>query len=219
MTRTNAEISRVRPKNNFGMPFASILFQGGVDLYSKLIAVIQRNPIIAAVNNLEMLEPAIASPCKLIFLLTSNIINIKDIVDKCKKSDKYILVHLDLVDGLSRDEYAMKYISEYIKPDGIITTRSNLVRIAKDNGIFAIQRLFILDSMSLDTGIKSIHSTKPEAIEILPGIMPKAIKRIHAETQIPLIAGGLIIDKEDAIASLGAGAIGISTSNKSVWYM
>lgn len=188
-------------------------------MYSKFLTIIQKNPIIAAVNNIEKIDFAIVSPCKIIFLLTGNIINIKDIVEKCKKNNKYILVHLDLVEGLSKDEYSLKYISEYIKPDGIITTRGNLVRIAKENSIFAIQRLFILDSMSLDTGIKSIHSTKPEAIEILPGIMPKAIKRIHAETQIPLIAGGLIADKEDAIASLNAGAIGISTSNKSVWYM
>ena len=201
------------------MLFANILFQEGVSLYSKFITIIQKNPIIAAVNNLEKLDLAIASPCKLIFLLTGNIINIKDIVEKCKKNDKYILVHLDLVEGLSKNEYALKYISEYIKPDGIITTRGNLIRSAKENNIFAIQRLFILDSMSLDTGIKSIHSTRPEAIEILPGIMPKAIKRIHGETQIPLIAGGLIIDKEDAIASLNAGAMGISTSNKAVWYM
>ena len=185
----------------------------------RYIAMIQKNPIIAAVNDLDKLDMAIASPCKFIFLLTGNIINIKDIVEKCKKGGKFIMVHLDLVDGLSRDEYALKYISEYIKPDGIITTRSNLIRTARENNIFAIQRLFILDSMSLDTGIKSIHSTRPEAIEILPGIMPKAIRRIHSETQIPLIAGGLIIDKEDAIASLNAGAVGISSSDRAVWYM
>lgn len=186
---------------------------------ARYIAMIQKNPIIAAVNDLDKLEAAIASPCKIIFLLTGNIINIKDIVEKCKRGGKCIMVHLDLVDGLSRDEYALKYISEYIKPDGIITTRSNLIRTARENNIFAVQRLFILDSMSLDTGIKSIHSTRPEAIEILPGIMPKAIRRIHSETQIPLIAGGLIIDKEDAIASLNAGAVGISSSNRAVWYM
>lgn len=188
-------------------------------MHSKFIDIIQKNPIIAAVNNLEKLDPAVASPCKMIFLLTGNIINIKNIVEKCRENNKYILVHLDLMEGFSKDECALKYISEYIKPDGIITTRGNLIRSSKENNIFAIQRLFILDSMSLDRGIKSIHSTKPDAIEILPGIMPKVLKQIYAETQIPLIAGGLIIDKEDAIASLSAGAVGISTSNKDVWYM
>lgn len=188
-------------------------------MHNKYIDIIQKNPIIAAVNNLNKLDLAVSSPCKMIFLLTGNIINIKDIVEKCRKNNKYILVHLDLMEGFSKDECALRYIIEYIKPDGIITTRGNLIRSSKENNIFAIQRLFILDSMSLDRGIKSIHSTKPDAIEILPGIMPKAIKRICAESQIPLIAGGLIIDKEDAIASLSAGAVGISTSNKAIWYM
>lgn len=188
-------------------------------MYSKFLAIVEENPIIAAVNNLDKLDMALVSPCKIVFLLTGSIMNVKDIVDKCKRYDKCILIHLDLLDGLSKDACALKYISEYIKPDGIITTKGNLIRIAKENSIFAIQRLFILDSMSLDTGIKSIHSTRPEAIEILPGILPKAIKQIHSETQIPLIAGGLIVDKEDAVASLNAGARGISTSNNAVWYM
>lgn len=154
----------------------------------------------------------------MIFLLSGSIFNLKDIVLKCRKNNKYILVHLDLMEGLSKDECALKYIGEYIKPDGIITTRGSLIKIAKENNIFAIQRLFILDSMSLDTGIKSIRSTRPKAIEILPGIIPKAIKRICAETEIPLIAGGLIVDKEDAAAGLDAGAVGISTSSRDLWY-
>lgn len=192
---------------------------GGIKLYRRFLSLVKKHPIIAAVNNLEKLDMALSSPCKVIFLLTGNIMNIKGVVDKCRSNDKCTLVHLDLIEGLSKEEWALKYINEYVKPDGIITTRSNLVRICKEDNIFAIQRMFMLDSMSLYTGIKSIHSTKPEAIEILPGIMPKVIKQIHTETQIPLIAGGLIIDKEDAMASLNAGAMGISTSNKAVWFM
>lgn len=188
-------------------------------MYGKFLSLVKKNPIIAAVNNLDKLDIAVVSPCQIIFLLTGSIMNVKDIVNKCKKHDKCILIHLDLLEGMSKDACALKYISEYIKPDGIITTKGNLIRIARENNIFAIQRLFILDSLSLETGIKSIHSTRPEAIEILPGIMPKVIRSIHGETQIPLIAGGLIADKDDAVASLNAGAIGISTSNRAVWYM
>jgi len=123
------------------------------------------------------------------------------------------------MEGLSKDAVALKYINECIKPDGIITTKSNLIKIAKDMGMFSIQRLFALDSMSLDTGIKSIHSTKPDAVEILPGIMPKIIRQIHKETRIPVVAGGLIADKEDVINILNAGAVAVSTSSKDVWYM
>ncbi len=186
---------------------------------NKFYNKIQASPIVAAVKNMDKLDLAIQSPCEIMFLLTGNIFNLKSIVNKVKESDMYIYIHIDLMEGFTKDGVALKYINENIKPDGIITTKSNLVKIAKDLNIFAIQRLFILDSLSLETGIKSIHSTKPDAIEILPGVMPKIIKNIHQETRIPMIAGGLIKDKEDVIESLRAGAMGISTTREEVWYL
>ena len=56
-------------------------------------------------------------------------------------------------------------------------------------------------------------------IEILPGVMPKVIKKICSQSRIPVIAGGLISDKEDIMAALGAGAVSISTTNQTVWFM
>ncbi|AOT70429.1 glycerol-3-phosphate responsive antiterminator [Geosporobacter ferrireducens] len=185
---------------------------------NKFYSKIQANPIVAAVKDISKLESAIRSPSEIMFLLAGNIFNLKSIVDRVKNEDMFIYIHIDLMEGFSKDAVALKYINENIKPDGIITTKSNLIKIAKDLDIFAIQRLFILDSLSLETGIKAIHATKPDAIEILPGIMPKVIKTIHQETRIPVIAGGLIKDKEDVIESLKAGAMGISTTREEVWY-
>lgn len=180
---------------------------------------IEDNPIIAAINDINKVEDAINSPCKIIFLLTGNISNIKEIVELLHKNDKYVYVHVDLIGGFSKDTTALKYIKEVINPDGIITTKVNLVKAAKDLGIFTIQRLFILDSLALVSGIESIKNMRPNAVEILPGIMPKIISEIREETRIPVIAGGLIRDKSDVINSLNAGAISISTSNGDVWHM
>lgn len=180
---------------------------------------IQENPIISAINDISKIDEAINSPCKLIFLLTGDILNIEKIVNKLRENGKLVYIHVDLIGGFARDTVALKYILNAIKPDGIITTKSNLVKVAKDLGIFTIQRLFLLDSLALDSGISSIKTIRPDAVEILPGIMPKIIKEIREETRIPVIAGGLIKDKADVINSLNAGAIGISTSNKTVWHM
>lgn len=180
---------------------------------------IEDNPIIAAINNVKQVDEVINSPCKIVFLLTGDILNIEDIVKRLKESGKLVYVHLDLIGGFSKDTIALKYISRTIKLDGIITTKSNLVKVAKELNIFTIQRLFILDSLALVSGINSIKTIRPDAVEILPGIMPKIIEEIRIETRIPVIAGGLIRDKSDVIGSLNAGAVGISTSNKEVWYM
>ena len=180
---------------------------------------IRENPVIAAVNNLEKLEKAIKSPCEIIFLLTGNIFNLQELVNHVKASGKSVFVHLDLIEGFSRNVCALKYINEIIAPNGIITTKSSLIRTAKEMGLFSIQRLFMLDALSLESGISSIRTIRPDAVEILPGIMPRVTKTISTEVNIPIITGGLISDKEDVIASIKAGAIGISTSKEEIWYM
>ena len=186
---------------------------------NKFFPLIYQNPIIAAINDLNNIELAAESPCNIVFLLKGDISNIAGIVDRFKSAGKGVFVHMDLIEGFSKDAVSLRYFHDNIKPDGIITTKGNLVRIAKNNGIFIIQRLFALDSLSLASGIESLHTTKPDAIEILPGIMPKVIKEVHGETSIPVIAGGLIRDKEDVIDCLNAGALGVSTSKKELWYM
>lgn len=180
---------------------------------------LQVNPIIAAIKDCGQLERAIKSPCEIIFVLKSDIFNIKSMVDKVRHANKGVYVHVDLIDGLSKDALALKYIHENIKPDGIITTKTNLVKASRNLEMFVIQRFFILDHLSLETGIQSIDSMKPNAVEILPGVMPKITKAFINSTRIPVITGGLIMDKEDVMNSLKVGAHGISTSKEEIWYV
>ena len=84
-------------------------------------------------------------------------------------------------------------------------------------GVFTIQRLLIMDSISLKNSVESIKKTRPNAIEILPGIMPKIIKKIRKDINLPIISSGLISDNEDLELALQAGAIAISSSKKSIW--
>lgn len=63
------------------------------------------------------------------------------------------------------------------------------------------------------------ESVRPDMIEVLPGVMPKIIRRICRESRVPVIAGGLIADKEDIMAALDAGAVSISTTRQDVWFM
>ena len=180
---------------------------------------IELNPVIAAVNKLDQLEEALNSPCENIFLLTGNIFNLKEICHRVRLKDKGLYIHIDLINGFSKDTWGLEYIVKNVHPDGIITTKTHLVKLGKDLGAFTKQRLFIPDSTSLYRGIESIKTSRPNVVEILPGVMPKIIKRIQLRTNIPIIASGLIMDREDVLWSLNSGAIAISTSNKNIWYM
>lgn len=175
------------------------------------------NTIIAAISDIEKLNAAISSQCKTLFLLTGTIFNLKSSIDKIHQAGKKVYVDVDLMEGFGKDPVFIEYLHEVLKPDGIITTKGNLIKKAKSLKLFAIQRIFVFDSRSLNSGIDSVLKIMPDAVEILPGIMPKVIRKARDEVKLPVICGGLILDKEDIDSAISAGAIAITTGNQSLW--
>lgn len=177
------------------------------------------NPIIAGVKDISKLEDAINSDCEIVFLLCGTIFDLKETVFKVKKTGKLVFIHVDLLDGFSKDATALKYISSEIRPDGIISTKNNLLKVAKSLGLLTVQRVFIIDSLSIDTAVKASQMINPDAIEIMPGIMPRIIKKLSSSLDVPVIVGGLVSEKEDATVALDNGALGVSTSSNEIWGM
>lgn len=174
-------------------------------------------PIIATVKNLENLDCAIESKCTVIFLLCGNIFNLKEIVNKAHEKKKMIFIHVDLIDGFSKDATALRYIHEQIAPDGIISTKNNQLKVAKELGLLTVQRLFIIDSLSIQTTVKTSALIRPDAVEIMPGIMPKITKQLSEILDVPVIVGGLVSEKEDIEKAIESGALGVSTSCRELW--
>ena len=65
-----------------------------------------------------------------------------------------------------------------------------------------ILRLFAIDSMAFDNIKKQYEAVLPDIVEILPGIMPRIIKKITHLVPSPVIAGGMIVEKSDVIAAI-----------------
>jgi len=183
----------------------------------KCLLMFQDNPIIVAVRNPKDIYDAIQSESQIIFLLTGNVFNLKKMVELCNKSGKYVFTHLDLIKGYSQDNYFIKYLKDEINPTGVITTKNNIITRAKQENLLTIQRLFLLDSSAMDISINSARKIKPDAIEILPGLVPKLIKNVKKEINIPIVTGGFIETVEEVRSCLAAGAISVSTSHKPLW--
>jgi len=188
-------------------------------LKSEILADIKSCPVIAAIRDVDDVDTALSRNIKCIFLLTGSILNIKYVVQCIKKANKRAFVHLDLLEGISKDSEGTKYIVEEVRPDGVITTRSNLALSARSMGMFTIQRVFLLDSLAIDTAVKTIKQVEPEAVEVLPGVLTKTLKRIAQRVRTPLVAGGLIETPEEVRQALASGAVAISTTRKSLWNM
>lgn len=178
---------------------------------------IKKCPIIAAIRDVERIDTALQKPVRCLFLLTGNILNINYAVMHIKKAKKRVLLHVDLLEGVSKDVMGIKYIAQEVKPDGIITTRGKLISSAKNEGLFTIQRVFILDSLAKDTAQKLINQVGPDAVEILPGVIPKIINKIHKEIRYPVITGGLIETIDEVTTSLKEGALAVSVSKEALW--
>ncbi len=180
---------------------------------------IEDSPIIAAIKDDEGLKKCVASDSKVIFILYGDICSIPDIVQYVKDAGKIAMVHLDLINGLSAKEIAADFIHKYTKADGIITTKPALIKRAKELGLYTILRLFVLDSMAYENIEKQLHTAKPDIIEILPALMPKVVSKICKLSTAPVIAGGLVADKDDVMALLQAGVVSISSTNEKIWFL
>lgn len=177
---------------------------------------LERCPVIAAVND-RFFEKAVASPSEVIFLLGSSIMTIPDRVKTTHAAGKYIFIHLDLAEGVGKDRAGIQYLSK-IGADGIISTRANLIRAAKEQGLATVQRFFALDSQGVDSIAGMLETSSPDLIEIMPGVIGKIISRF-ADAKAPLIAGGLVQTKAEVTQALGMGAFAVSTGQQDLWYL
>lgn len=180
---------------------------------------LEDSPVIAAIKDDDGLKKCLASDSHVIFILYGDIISIADIVDTVKSSGKIAMVHLDLITGLSAKEVAVDFIQKYTKADGIITTKPNLIKRAKELGLYTILRLFLIDSMAYENIDRQVRSAKPDFIEVLPALMPKIVARVCQISPIPVIAGGLVSDKEDIMSLLQAGVTSISSTDEKTWFL
>jgi len=185
----------------------------------EILKSIRQKPVIAALRGVQLLEAALASCVSTVFYLQTDISEIGYLTGRAREYGKNVFFHLEFIDGLGRDSAAVRYIARIAKPDGIITTRANSVKDAKDAGLFAVQRFFMVDRLSYDTAVKNIEISGPDMVELMPGIIPQIIRRLAADTQIPVIAGGLITTKEEAYDALQAGAAAVSTGSQALWNM
>lgn len=186
----------------------------------RLYDAVTASPVIAAVRDMESLEYSLASEnIQVVFLLFGDIFNIAELVDRIKDAGKLAMVHVDLINGLaSSKEIAVDFVKNTTRADGILSTHPNFIRRGRELNLFTVLRIFMIDSMAL-SGIGKLGHNPPDFIEVMPGVIPKTIRRICQITDIPLLAGGLVADKEDVMAALNAGAMAISTTRRDVWDM
>ena len=182
---------------------------------NEIVELLEACPVIAAVKQ-KGFSDALDSPCEVIFLTEVNILTVAERVAEAHEKGKKIFIHIDLAEGIGKDAAALTFLKN-CGVDGIISTKSSVIRMAKDKGFKTVLRVFALDSQSIKSAGDTARSTSPDFVEVLPGIACKVINRF-ADTGIPVILGGLVTEKSEVISALDSGAIAITTGKSDLWY-
>lgn len=174
------------------------------------------NHILPAIRSMKDMEKFFKMDYERCVLLDTHIGHLQGILEQMKKHQKEVMLHIDLIKGLSNDEAAVEYVIQQYKPHGIISTKSKLLSVQKLNTL-TILRVFILDSTALSRSIELIKQSDPDLVEVLPGVATKVIKEISDKTGKRIIAGGLINTKEEIDLAIESGAQYVTSSDIAIW--
>ena len=180
------------------------------------MSVFDSRRVAAAVRTEEDFLASLKSGVDVIFLLYSSILAVGEHIVKSRQEGKKVFIHMDFTEGIGKGRAGLEYIKG-LGADGILTTKTNMIRPAKDIGLVTVQRFFIVDSHSVDTAVESIRIAKPDVVEIMPGVVCKKIREFAEKVSTPILAGGLIEFKEDVDNAIAAGATAVSTANRELW--
>jgi glycerol uptake operon antiterminator len=178
----------------------------------------QATPIIPAIRKADLVEQAAAAHGKIVYLLTGDPENCEPMIQRILQAGKLPIVNLDLLNGFSRDRYAVNYLKR-VGARGIISTHLDPLRHALSIGLYAVQRTFLLDSGAMDTITNQLKNTPVDALEVLPALVaPKIIGRVRSiSPELPVVGGGLIETLKEVEELLAQGLSAVSSSKPAMW--
>lgn len=178
----------------------------------------QATPIIPAIRKVDLVGQAAAAHGKIVYLLTGDPENCESMIQRILQAGKLPVVNLDLLNGFSRDRYAVSYLKR-VGAQGIISTHLDPLRHALSIGLYAVQRTFLLDSGAMETIANQLRNTPVDALEVLPALVaPKIINRVRSiSPELPVVGGGLIETLKEVEDLLAQGLSAVSCSNPQMW--
>ncbi|MGB8888469.1 MAG: glycerol-3-phosphate responsive antiterminator [Candidatus Korobacteraceae bacterium] len=186
----------------------------------RLTLLLNQTRIIPAVRAPEFLIQATESPGKIVYFLFGNPEDTGEMAAFVVAAGKVPIVNIDLAAGFSRDQAAISYLA-HRQVQGIISTHPEPLRAARDFGLFAIKRTFLLDSSALESALRSLDQFEPDALEVLPALAaPYILTRLHqSHPDLPVVAGGLIKTLREIDCLVQQGIRAVSVSDHSLWIL
>lgn len=173
--------------------------------------------VIPAISNHKKLRDFLESNIETGILMNFQLAQLDAIVEKMKEKNKKVLIHSELIRGLSSDEYGAIYLIQNLNVDGIISSKPKVIEVCKKRNILGVYRFFVKDTISLEQSIEIGQRLRPSFVEILPASCFELIPDIKTQLACDVWMGGLINSQDQIDKCLSHGAVAITTSNTDLW--
>lgn len=179
--------------------------------------MLEQQHIIPAISNHRDLKRFFELPLTYGILMNFQLAQLHELVASMRDHGKKVLIHSELIRGLSADEFGAIYLIQVLGVDGIISSKPKVIETCHKRQVIGIFRFFLKDSVSLTQSIDIARRINPRYIEVLPAIGFKFIPTIKKNLDTHVLLGGLIETKAEIETYLEAGAFAITTSNFHLW--
>ena len=133
---------------------------------------LERSPVIAATDG--GWRAAVVSDAEVLFHTGASLLTVEEELPLAKRAGKAVFVHFDLAADIGRDAAGLQWLAA-CGTDGIISTRTQLIRTAHECGLLTVQRFFVLDPKGMHAIDDAIGTGCADLIEIMPGVISGAI--------------------------------------------
>lgn len=178
-----------------------------------MIDILKKQICVPVVSSMKRLEKFIETDLVVCILQDIHISLLEHMIKTLHDNNKLALVHIDMVHGISSDEHGAEFLCQRLRADGVISSKTRIIETTKKNKKIAIQRMFLIDSKSIERGIETLQKSQPDIVEVMPAIAYKIIPYIKSKINMPLIGGGLLKTKEDILQGLEAGCMAFTVSD------
>ena len=192
--------------------------RGSEQPLGQLQALLRTHPVIPALRSLSDISAAAAAPSRVVYLLAAALSTLDEYLHVLRQQDKEVVVNLDLFAGLSRHEESVAYVAAS-GCAGIISTHTDVLNTARNHGLYAVQRTFVIDSDSVSSTMRSLRRFVPDALELLPApVAPRVLPALREDyPNVAAVGGGLISGLQEADSLIRQGLDAVSTGNPQLW--
>ncbi|MEG1620050.1 MAG: glycerol-3-phosphate responsive antiterminator [Eubacterium sp.] len=179
--------------------------------------IFREYPVIAAVRTPENFKRALESKVRVIFMVGGDYFKVEDLIKEMKSRNMMVLLHMDLIEGIGKDIGGIHYAMEHGHIDGVISTKSHMIKLAAKEDLITVHRVFLMDNQGLESGMNLVKASRPDIIELTPGLIPRIVRKVNNTYEQPVITSGLISRVSDVETMTRAGAVNIVCSCQELW--